>query len=343
MKIDQFLRHHGIASNPFSEEDAQTDLVFKRKCLEHVHHPEWDKFLGSPLEPSTAVVFGEKGSGKTALRLQATARIDEHNLNHPDMRVFLIQYDDFNPFLDHFKSSTSANSTDSALSQWKLQDHMDAILSLGVTKLVDELAAPKSKVDLTVLTPDQRRDLLLLATIYDASTREPIQNRWNRLRRWSGFRPLWSRRDLQIGFGMTLIVFLMIYLFPSLRSWSYLPWMILPLATGWVYWSWRFARSEWHASGIRRAVRVLTRDSSALRWELLWFEPSDLGGQPLPSIGTKTGSGEERFELLRKFQGVLSALGYHGVIVLVDRVDEPQQVEAHITRWLGAREAFLKA
>jgi hypothetical protein len=126
---------------------------------------------------------------------------------------------------------------------------------------------------------------------------------------------------------MTLIVFLMIYLFPSLRSWSYLPWMILPLATGWVYWSWRFARSEWHASGIRRAVRVLTRDSSALRWELLWFEPSDLGGQPLPSIGTKTGSGEERFELLRKFQGVLSALGYHGVIVLVDRVDEPQQVE----------------
>ncbi|MFM7592624.1 MAG: hypothetical protein ACKO85_12630, partial [Isosphaeraceae bacterium] len=327
MKIDQFLRHHGIASNPFSEEDAQTDLVFKRKCLEHVHHPEWDKFLGSPLEPSTAVVFGEKGSGKTALRLQATARIDEHNLNHPDMRVFLIQYDDFNPFLDHFKTSTSATSTDSALSQWKLQDHMDAILSLGVTKLVDELAAPKSKVDLTVLSPDQRRDLLLLATIYDASTREPIQNRWNRLRRWSGFRPLWSRRDLQIGFAMTLLVFLVIYLFPSLRSLRYLPWMILPLATGWVYWSWRFARSEWHSSGIRRAVRVLSRDGSALRWELLWFEPSDLGGQPLPSIGTKAGSGEERFELLRKFQGVLSALGYHGVIVLVDRVDEPQQVE----------------
>ncbi|MFM1802687.1 MAG: hypothetical protein RJA81_2039 [Planctomycetota bacterium] len=327
MKIDQFLKHHGIASNPFSEEDAQTDLVFKRKCLEHVHHPEWDKFLGSPLEPSTAVVFGEKGSGKTALRLQATARIDEHNRDHSDLRVFLIQYDDFNPFLDHFKTATSAASTDAALNQWKLHDHMDAILSLGVTQLVDELSDPRNKAELTSLRPDQRRDLLLLATIYDASTKEPIQNRWNRLRRWSGFRPLWSRRDLQIGFGMTLVVFLLIYLIPALRSWNVLPWMILPLATGWVYWTWRFARAEWYASGIRRAVRVLSRDSSALRWELVWFEPSDLGGQPLPTVGSKSGSGEERFELLRKFQGVLTALQYHGVIVLVDRVDEPQQVE----------------
>ena len=327
MKIDQYLKYHGIASNPFSEEDAQTDLVFKRKCLEHVHHPEWDKFLGSPLEPSTAVVFGEKGSGKTALRLQATARIDEHNANHPDMQVFLIQYDDFNPFLDHFKTATKSTSTDAALAQWRLQDHMDAILSLGVTKLVDTLSEGKSKAELTSLSPDQRRDLLLLATIYDASTREPIQNRWNRLRRWSGFRPLWCRRDLQIGFGMTLLVFILIYLIPALRSWNILPWMILPLSTGWIYWTWRFVRAQLLASRIRKAVRVLSRDSAALAGELLWFDPSDLGGQPLPNLGSKAGSGEERFELVRKFQGVLTALNFHGVIVLVDRVDEPQQVE----------------
>ncbi len=37
--------------------------------------------------------------------------------------------------------------------------------------------------------------------------------------------------------------------------------------------------------------------------------------------------GEERYELLRKFQGVLKPLGYSGIIVLIDRVDEPQQVE----------------
>ena len=45
MKTEQFLRHYGITSNPFSEEDAQTDTVFKRGCLWKIHHPAWDKFF----------------------------------------------------------------------------------------------------------------------------------------------------------------------------------------------------------------------------------------------------------------------------------------------------------
>ena len=70
MKIQQFLQHHGLAANPFADEDAQTDLVFKASCIRSVYHPSWDKVYGDPTEPSTSVVFGEKGSGKTALRLQ---------------------------------------------------------------------------------------------------------------------------------------------------------------------------------------------------------------------------------------------------------------------------------
>ncbi len=81
---------------------------------------------------------------------------------------------------------------------------MDAILALGVTKLVDGLTS--DRVDLSALSEDRRRDLLLLAALYDSSTGEPIERRWNRLRRRSGFRPLWSRRDLQIGIGTTLFV-----------------------------------------------------------------------------------------------------------------------------------------
>ena len=43
MKVHQFLEHHGIAGNPFAEEDAQNDTVFKRTCLETTFHPSWDK------------------------------------------------------------------------------------------------------------------------------------------------------------------------------------------------------------------------------------------------------------------------------------------------------------
>jgi hypothetical protein len=323
MKTEQFLRHHGIAGNPFSEEDAQTDTVFKRRCLTTIHHPAWDKFFGSPADPSTALVFGEKGSGKTALRLQATSELEKYNQQHPHERVFVVSYDDFNPYLDHFRNAVRAKDAAQALSRWRLQDHMDAILAQGVTQLVDGLTA--ERVDLSALSVDQRRDLLLLAALYDQSTGEPIERRWSRLRRRSGFRPLWSRRDLQIGFGTSLIVALLLAAFPGLRTWSVLPWLLLPIVLGWLYWGWRLARAEWFASDIRKGLRVLSRDPAALRWELLWFKPSELGGQPLPTAAT--GGGEERYELLRKFQAVLNTLGYSGIIVLIDRVDEPQQIE----------------
>ena len=323
MKTEQFLRYHGIGGNPFSEEDAQTDTVFKRACLETIHHPAWDKFFGSPTDPSTALVFGEKGSGKTALRLQVAAELDSYNLAHPDARVFVISYDDFNPFLDHFRSALHTKDTAAALTKWKLQDHMDAILALGVTKLVDELVG--GQADLTVLTLDQRRDLLLLAALYDQSTREPIDRRWDKLRRRSGFRPLWARRDIQIGVTSTLLIGALIGLIPWFRQLSVLPYLVVPLVLGWSYWAWRLARAEWFARDIRKGLRVLSRDSAALRWELLWFQPSELGGQPIPRGGEL--GGEERYELLRKFQSVLGSLAYTGIVVLVDRVDEPQLIE----------------
>jgi hypothetical protein len=323
MKTEQFLEHHGIKGNPFSEEDAQTDTVFKRRCLVKIHHPAWNKFFGSPADPSTALVFGEKGSGKTALRLQAVAELDAYNQANPSERVFVISYDDFNPYLDHFRKAVRASDTAGALGRFRLQDHMDAILAQGVTQLVDALTS--ERINLTSLSVDQRRDLLLLAALYDQSTGEPIARRWGRLRRRSGFRPLWSRRDLQIGFGTTLVVIGLIAAFPWLRGLRFLPWLLLPIFLGWLYWGWRLARAEWFAKDIRKGLRVLSRDPAALRWELLWFKPSELGGQPLPRAASA--GGEERYELLRKFQAVLATLGYAGIVVLVDRVDEPQQIE----------------
>jgi RecA/RadA recombinase len=323
MKTEQFLEHHGIAGNPFSEEDAQTDTVFKRRCLVKIHHPAWNKFFGSPSDPSTALVFGEKGSGKTALRLQAVAELDAHNQANPSSRVFVISYDDFNPYLDHFKAATRSKDTAQALTRFRLQDHMDAILAQGVTQLVDALTG--EKVNLSALSVDQRRDLLLLAALYDQSTGEPIARRWARLRRRSGFRPLWSRRDLQVGLGTSIVVALLIWLIPALQNLKVLPWLLVPILLAWGYWVFRLARAEWYARDIRKGLRVLSRDPSALRWELLWFKPTELGGQPLPT-SAQTG-GEERYELLRKFQAVLQTLGYSGIIVLIDRVDEPQQIE----------------
>src|SRR5262249_33304313 len=134
-----------------------------------------------------------------------------------------------------------------------------------------------------------------------------------------------TRGGLQIGFGTTLAVVALIAFFPRLASLRILPWLLVPIVAGWLYWGWRLARAEWFARDIRKGLRVLSRDPSALRWELLWFKPSELGGQPLPTAAR--GSAEGRYELLRKLQEVLHTLGYAGIVVLVDRVDEPQQVD----------------
>ena len=42
MNIHQFLEHHGIVRNPFAEEDAQTDPVFKNHCIASTYHPTWE-------------------------------------------------------------------------------------------------------------------------------------------------------------------------------------------------------------------------------------------------------------------------------------------------------------
>src|SRR5687768_7088602 len=143
MKIQTFLEHHGIGCNPFTEEDAQTDPVFKGHCIASTYHPTWDKVYGDPAEPATSIVFGEKGAGKTAMRLQIARHLEEYNAAHREGRVYTIEYNDFNPFLDRFRDKLSPRQRrpDRVLQQWKLWDHMDSILSLGVTQLVDRLLA----------------------------------------------------------------------------------------------------------------------------------------------------------------------------------------------------------
>jgi len=52
------------------------------------------------------------------------------------------------------------------------------------------------------------------------------------------------------------------------------------------------------------------------------FSQAQISGQPLP-CKERT---DDRYELLLKFQGVLKTLGFAGIIVVVDRVDEPHLI-----------------
>lgn len=350
MKIPQFLEHHGIAENPFAEEDAQTDHVFKDHCISSTFHPTWDKVFGNPAEPATSVVFGEKGSGKTAMRLQIARHLAAHNSRQPHRRVFVIHYDDLNPFLDRFCSRLSQRKRrrlDRALAQWKLWDHMDAILALGVTKLIDGVLAARSgesdspdglrnadslrnadgirSADVDRLQRHEARDLLLLAACYDQSTAETFKARWQRLRGRLRFGILTAFWPWAAGVVWTVVGLLAIVLLfaNGYGEWLRPLWLyLLLLAAGWMPALWLVWKRHWLAHGIRRHVRIGHGETATLRNALLQFTAAELAGQPLPNQDRT----DDRYELLLKFQSLLRALGFSGIIVLVDRLDEPHLI-----------------
>jgi hypothetical protein len=331
MRIQDFLQHHQIRTNPFSEEDAQTDPVFKDHCITSTFHPAWDKVYGDPTAPATAIVFGEKGSGKTALRLQLARKVARYNQEHPEGRLFIIEYDDFNPFLDRFADKLSVRKQRKAervLTEWKLWDHMDAILTLGVTSLVDRVlgvkqpSGPEANAfdpgDVSRLDRHHVRDLLLLSACYDQSSEETFRSRWRRLQRKLRY-PAWlSHWDKLVGVVVALAVLVGIW---QVDRWDWLrtSWPYVIIAAGWLPWLWRVAKWWWRARGIVRHVRVGTHKPNSLRRVLVKFRGADLADQPLPNKDRT----DDRYELLAKLQGVLGALGFTGIVVLVDRVDEP--------------------
>ncbi|MCA9188681.1 MAG: hypothetical protein R3E01_15225 [Pirellulaceae bacterium] len=348
MKINDFLAHHQIQRNPFAEEDAQTDPVFKEHCIDGAHHPTWDKIYGDPSEPSTSVVFGEKGAGKTAMRLQVARHLDGYNRTHSRSRVFVIHYDDFNPFLDQFRERLvrrKRRRADRVLHEFQLWDHIDAILSLGVTRLIDRIlssSATETPSDADRISPEQvahldrhqRRDLLLLAACYDHSQSAPIAQRWRSLagrlkyRAWSTWLPT----------IVPLAMLLAVLMLTAYLGWrgqlnqealDAAPWTARGLNAAWIVaalstlpWLWRTFRCWRAAFSTVRRTRVIQRQMVPLTRLLTHFPASELVGQPLPNKDRT----DDRYALLAKLQNVLAAFGYTGIVVLVDRIDEPHLV-----------------
>ena len=354
MKIQQFLEHHQIVSNPFAEEDAQTDPVFREHCIASTYHPTWDKVYGNPRQPATSMVFGEKGSGKTAMRLQVVQHLGEHNRQHPDERLYIIEYDDFNPFLDRFAERLSQRKRQSSkvLAEFKLWDHMDAILSLAVTSLIDQIlnvrhpSGPKGNEvtdsDVHKLDRHQVRDLLVLAACYDQSTAETFKGRWHRLRRVLKFRTWKSHWDKAIGFGVLIAVGAII---AATGNWNWLAsyWPYVICAAAWIPLLCRLWKWHWKARGIVKHMRVGPREVRPLRQVLMNFSGPQISEQPLPNKDRT----DDRYELLMKLQGILKSLGFSGIIVLVDRVDEPHLINGSAERmkallWPMLDNKFLK-
>lgn len=352
MNVDSFLEHYDIHENPFAAEEARLDPIFNRMIHGKLTHPDFPKILGQIDRPSTAVVFGEKGSGKTALRLLIGDQVDTHNREHPDRRTLLVAYDNFNPFLDNLLRVKSQD-TEAMLGDYRLEDHQDAILSLAVSKLVRSLLDEQDHSDAPMLLPDHltkaikamprqsRIDLAVLAGLYDQPHLGSLGARWRKL-----------RAKLRLGYRLPLVLVRYFAILLTLVAgglavaqaimsnanepgWL-LPVLALMIAGAvltWGYWLWRHAKLWMLCRQASTELRVINRSVGELREVFADLRPSDLQRQPIPTP-VKEGQTprDSRYQLTRRLTAVLSHLGYVGTMVLVDRVDEPTVVAGDAER-----------
>jgi len=339
MKVHQFLDHYGVTQNPFSQEDAAADQVFRDYCLDATHHPAWDKIYGDPTAPATSVVFGEQGSGKTALRLQIVSKLREHNKKNGEERTFIIQYEDFNPFLDCFRERLSGRRRrpEVALKNWRLWDHMDCILTLATTQLAETIrnngTDPKNedqniqKKNFAQLTAPQKRDIMLLASFYDHNRELSEMRRWTMLKsrlRYSTWKSIWDKCLGVVGTVSTIGLVCWLQDWKSLMNW----WVPAIIVAFWLPFLWNQLKAFWTGWRIQKQVRVIDHSRAALRKKLSRFASGELTGQPMPSRAR----GDDRYELLMKLQSILTTLGFTSICVLVDRVDEPHLINGSAER-----------
>jgi hypothetical protein len=374
MNLSQFLEHWSIVENPFRGEEARNDAVFTRMAMAPAGsgagvavaagggaaalpngaarsivavHSDFEKILGQIDRPSTAIVFGEKGSGKTAIRLQIADRLAAHNAQHPEAKVLLVAYDDLNAVLDRFHERMGGKDPLESFEKFRLVDHIDAILGQVVPRIVDTLLnqrrdqepidlGPEARRVARRLDPSAKRDLLLLQAIYDRPDSADLRTG-----------PL--RRVLRVPLPREVMVW---------RAVAVLGWL-LPVGVvaayivqnGWAAanagWVWQaalavaaliwlaglFKVAVWDrlaggrlARKVRKQVRVLGRNDGSYVRSLGQLDAAAAGAVPTSD------SDETRYAMLDRLRRLLRAFGYAGVNVIIDRVDEPTLVSGEERR-----------
>lgn len=353
MNLNDFLQHWNLVENPFQGEEARTDRVFGRMNGQGApalslaeqstpmaaYHAEFERVLGDLRQPASSVVFGEKGSGKTAMRLQIAARIRAHNADHPESKVLLVSYDELNPYLAKFLDRAPGKTPAEKFAKLRLADHLDIVLQMVVSRLVDAAlgdpqpqttseqlisVGPDAKRTLRGLDRELRRDMLLLQALYDRPVGAEFRTR--RLRRRLGLRP--SIADFVARFLLIVYPLSVIGFFAwgqtrdDVKNTEWFKYTLLGSAGAYVlllllYLTKRVFAVRQLGRRLRKQIPTAGRGFVSFARSMACVDGVSKQLAPLND------SPETRFALVERLRRVLSALGVGGIIVIMDRVDEP--------------------
>ncbi|MCH6256073.1 hypothetical protein MLD52_05900 [Puniceicoccaceae bacterium K14] len=335
MELQRFFDHWTLKEHPFQAEEARDDGVYNRMLEDAITHPDFSKIYGDPSNPNTTVVFGEKGSGKTAMRLMIQRKVEEFNRNRTSGMTYLVCYDDLNPTLDKLARSVKTEDVIKTLEAVRLSDHQDAILSLAVTKFLENVLSPTTKAEgkklkktLRKMSFQKRMDLATLALLYDQPSGAQSSSRWKSIIRMLKVGTSWNRVThgaMTVTLGILGIIGGIGWKFIDSESWEAMGAAGAGGAGFLFVGGWWLIRSWKRGSLARRLVkeiRVVSNSVKSLKNRLWDLKEESLKAEPLP----KKGDQDNRYALTSRFTDIIHEAGYSSMIVLVDRMDEPMIV-----------------
>lgn len=354
MNVAQFFEHWSIVENPFRGEEARHDDVLERlnraeaaagSAAGGSMHSDFEKILGELSRPSTSIVFGEKGSGKTAIRLQISEKVAAYNDQHPDAKIFLINYDDLNqPVAELSERFASDKDELAAFKKFRLVDHMDSMLATATDRVVaalfgespDRPAADLGEEPVKVarrMAAPLRHDLLLLQAAYDpADTDGSRTARMRRLLKISPERSEVFWRLAVVGGWAPAAGMLFVWLFPGQTAGGFMrdAFGVMFLLLLVAYLAVLGKRLLWDRIALRRLarrvqdeMRTTPRTVESIAGSVSMIDTPSRSHSVLPM---SEGVDEPRYAMFGRLRRVLARYGYRGLIVLVDRVDEPTLV-----------------
>jgi len=311
------------------------------------YHSDFEKIVGDLNRPGAAIVFGEKGSGKTAIRFQIAGRIAAHNNADPGARVLLVPYDEHNGQLDRLHARAGGKSPLESIQKMRLVDHIDAMLHTIVPRVVDAVLARGDSGPAIDLGPDAgrvarrmdaaaRRDLLLLQAVYDRPGEADLRTRVLRRRlgvglpkwRWIGGVIAALGPAVLVAIAWSFRRYAPESLHGQAADWALYGLIVLYLLAVAKRFGWDLLADRRLGRRLRKQLRVIGRSDASYARSVGQLDEVVREASVMPV----SDSDDPRYTMLQRLRRVLKPFGYTGIVVVLDRVDEPTLISGDADR-----------
>ncbi len=143
----EWLRSNGFQEDPFDPEAVRAEADRLLRVGAFISFDYYDSVKGRPDTPGPRFIFGKRGGGKTAFRIQISRDFDD-TLQNDEERILSIEYTDFDPVLERANHNPK---------EVRPRHHVEQIVSLIVQRLFFLMVQDESPIELDSLNNSEKR------------------------------------------------------------------------------------------------------------------------------------------------------------------------------------------